>query len=134
MWFAGIDWADAHHDVAVVDETGRQQRRAAGGALGRGNGGARHLPAGLLPAAMRAPTPRPILPPDPEQVACIVETTHGLLITALLEAGFPVYPVNPKTLEHWRKPSGAKTDQHRRLSPGAQGPQRSGRAAPPGAR
>jgi transposase len=27
-----------------------------------------------------------------------------------LEAGLPVYPVNPKTLEKWRKPSGAKTD------------------------
>jgi transposase len=49
-------------------------------------------------------------PPDPEGIACIVETTHGLLITVLLEASFPVYPVNPKTLLHWRKPSGAKTD------------------------
>jgi transposase len=28
----------------------------------------------------------------------------------LLETGLPVYPVNPKTLEKWRKPSGAKTD------------------------
>jgi hypothetical protein len=23
MWYAGIDWADAHHDVAGVDESGR---------------------------------------------------------------------------------------------------------------
>jgi len=22
MWFAGIDWADAHHDVVVIDEEG----------------------------------------------------------------------------------------------------------------
>ena len=43
-------------------------------------------------------------------MACIIETNKGLLITALLEAGLPVYPVNPKTLEKWRKPSGAKTD------------------------
>ena len=45
-----------------------------------------------------------------DHVACIIETNKGLLITALLEAGLPVYPVNPKTLEKWRKPSGAKTD------------------------
>jgi transposase len=48
---------------------------------------------------------------DPEHLACIVETTQGLLITFLLEAGFPVYPVNPKTINPRRKASGAKTDQ-----------------------
>jgi transposase len=39
-----------------------------------------------------------------------VETNHGLLISSLLEAGFLVYPVNPKTVDRRRKPSGAKTD------------------------
>ena len=33
------------------------------------------------------------------------------LITFLLEAGFPVYPVNPKTANQLRKAAGAKTDQ-----------------------
>jgi len=103
MWFAGIDWADAHHDVAVVDEQGRQC-----GALR-----VAHSAAGLetLVNYLRGYTARPDAAPHPEQIACIVETTQGLLITALLEASFPVYPVNPKTLQHWRKPSGAKTDQ-----------------------
>jgi transposase len=45
-----------------------------------------------------------------ENLACIIETAHGLLITALLEAGLPVYPVNPKTVDRHRKPAGAKTD------------------------
>jgi transposase len=103
MWFAGIDWADAHHDVAVVDETGRQHSalRVAHSAAG--------LDA-LITFLRGYASTGSDTPADPEQIACIVETTHGLLITALLEAGFPVYPVNPKTLEHWRKPSGAKTD------------------------
>jgi transposase len=103
MWFAGIDWADAHHDVAVVDELGRQC-----GALR-----VAHSAAGVetLVNYLRGYTASPDASPQPEQIACIVETTQGLLITALLEAGFPVYPVNPKTLQHWRKPSGAKTDQ-----------------------
>jgi transposase len=49
--------------------------------------------------------------PEVEQLACIVETNHGLLITFLLEAGIPVYPVNPKTANQLRKAAGAKTDQ-----------------------
>jgi hypothetical protein len=37
MWFAGIDWADDHHDVVVIDADGHQlgTRRVA------------HTPAGL---------------------------------------------------------------------------------------
>jgi transposase len=46
-----------------------------------------------------------------EQMACILETTHGLLIASLLEAGWPVYPVNPRTVDQRRGASGAKTDR-----------------------
>jgi transposase len=46
----------------------------------------------------------------PEHLACIIETTHGVLITALVEAGLPVYPVNPATLQHLRSPARAKAD------------------------
>jgi len=48
---------------------------------------------------------------SPEELACIVETNHGLLITFLLEAGIPVYPVNPKSANQLRKAAGAKTDR-----------------------
>jgi Transposase len=48
--------------------------------------------------------------PTPQELVCLIETTHGLLITALLDAGIAVYPVNPKTVGRRRKPSGAKTD------------------------
>jgi hypothetical protein len=44
-----------------------------------------------------------------DQIACIVETTHGLLITNLLEAGVALYPVNPKTVDRKRAESCAKT-------------------------
>jgi transposase len=43
-------------------------------------------------------------------MACIVETSHGLLIASLLEAGWAVYPVNPRTVDRRRAASGAKTD------------------------
>src|SRR5438045_1314778 len=45
-----------------------------------------------------------------EQMACIIETTHGLLSAHLLETGWPVYPVNPRTVDRRRAASGAKTD------------------------
>src|SRR5689334_22726039 len=47
---------------------------------------------------------------EKEQMACIIETTPGLLIAFLLEAGWPVYPVNPRTVDRRRSASGAKTD------------------------
>jgi transposase len=105
VWYVGIDWADDHHDAAVVDETGHQvaKLRVSHSAEGR-----QHLAAFLLDLATRSSTLESA--PDLEQIACVVETNHGLLITALLEAGFPVYPVNPKTLERRRAPAGAKTD------------------------
>ncbi|MDP9382578.1 MAG: IS110 family transposase [Chloroflexota bacterium] len=95
MWYAGIDWADDHHDAAVIDDAGRQVATIR----------VEHSPEGLqkLTAFLRGIG-------DPQQVACVIETNHGLLITALLEAGFAVYPVNPKTVDRRRKPSGAKTD------------------------
>jgi hypothetical protein len=98
-WFAGIDWADDHHDLVVLDDTGQQLRtlRVA------------HTPAGLaqLTAALEQ-----ICGPDAKaQLACIVETNRGLLIAALLEAGFAVYPVNPKTVDRRRNAAGVKTDQ-----------------------
>jgi len=99
MWFAGIDWADDHHDLVVIDGEGQQvgARRV------------KHTPAGLTElteflASITGPERK-------AELACIIETTHGLLIAALLAAGYPVYPVNPKTVDRKRGAAGAKTDQ-----------------------
>jgi transposase len=48
--------------------------------------------------------------PSPEQLAGVVETNHGLLITSVLEAGIPVYAVNPTLANQLRKVAGARTD------------------------
>ena len=60
MWFAGIDCADAHHDIAIVDEVGQQQGmlRVAHSAVGLED----------LVSFLRGYSAT-----DPEQVACIVE-------------------------------------------------------------
>ncbi len=97
MWYVGLDWADTHHDIVVLDEAGRRvdSRRFA-----HSHDGLNELKQCLLSIAA-----------SPDQLACIVETSHGLLIAFLLEAGIPVYPVNPKTANQLRKAAGAKTDR-----------------------
>jgi transposase len=98
MWYAGIDWADTHHDALVLDEQGHQ----------RGSVHVDHTPEGL--AKLNTLLESITGPDQKEQMACIIETTHGLLIAYLLEAGWPVYPVNPRTVDRRRSASGAKTD------------------------
>jgi len=99
MWYVGIDWADDHHDTVVIDDAGK---RVAATRVPHTADGLAELITFL----------RGICDVDaqPEHLACIVETNRGLLIAALLEAGVPVYPVNPTTVDRQRKPSGAKTD------------------------
>jgi transposase len=98
MWYAGIDWANEHHDVLVIDETGRQV----------GTLRVDHSPQGM--SKLNTFLEQIIGSESKDQMACIIETTHGLLIAHLLEAGWPVYPVNPRTVDRRRAASGAKTD------------------------
>lgn len=100
MLYCGIDWASDHHDVCLLGEDGvvRWRRRIG------------HDPAGIdeLRAAIA------VHEPDPAQVAVGVETSHGLLVGALVEAGYVVHPINPKAAERFRdrrKPSGGKHDR-----------------------
>ena len=98
MQFCGIDWATDHHDALCIDEQGHQL----------GSIRVAHSPDGL--GQLDAYLERMAGPGGKDQIACIIETTHGLLIAHLLEQGWAVYPVNPRTVERRRAPSGAKTD------------------------
>jgi len=97
MWYVGLDWADTHHDVEVLDEAGK---RVGARRFAHSHTGLHELKQFLLSIAAA-----------PEHLACIVETNHGRLSTFLLEAGIPVYPVTPKTANQLRRAAGAKTDQ-----------------------
>jgi transposase len=99
MVFVGVDWAEAHHDICVVDEAGK--------VLGK-----RRVPAGLegvrqiheLVAAQAE---------QPEQVVVGIETDRGLLVGALLAAGYQVYAINPLSASRYRErhvTSRAKSD------------------------
>jgi transposase len=98
MYYAGIDWADQKHDALVLDEAGRKLGSIR---VAHTTEGLDKLDAWLL---------NTLGGQDKQQMACIIETNHGLLITFLLEHGWPVYPINPRTVDRKRSASGAKTD------------------------
>lgn len=98
MLYIGVDWADQKHDALALDEAGRKL-----GAIR-----VAHTAEGL--SKLDAWLVQLLGESDKEQMACIVETNHGLLISFLLERGWPVYPVNPRTVDRKRSASNAKTD------------------------
>jgi transposase len=85
----GIDWAEDHHDIALVDRDGKllAHQRVSDDAAGL----ARLLD--LL--AQHGDTPD-----DPVPVA--IETPRGLLVACLRATGRPVYPVNPMAVARYR--------------------------------
>lgn len=96
MLGVGIDWAESFHDVA----------------LGRPGEGVidqfriRHGPAGVDRLVARCLE----LEPDPAEVRVVLETRHGLLVEALVDAGFTVLPVNPDLVARRRGPAKKKDD------------------------
>jgi len=65
-----------------------------------------HGPAGVARLVARCLE----LEPDPAQVRVVLETRHGLLVEALVDAGFSVLPVNPDLVARRRGPAKKKDD------------------------
>jgi transposase len=85
----GIDWAEDHHDIALVDHDGKLlcRRRISDDAAGL----AQLL--GLL--AEHGDNPE-------HSVPVAIETPRGLLTACLRATGRPVYPVNPMAVARYR--------------------------------
>jgi transposase len=85
----GIDWAEDHHDVALVDADGTlvAKRRISDDAAGF-----------ALLLALFADTGDD--PKDPTPVA--IETNRGLLVACLRATGRQVYAINPKAVDRYR--------------------------------
>ena len=106
MLFVGDDWAEDHHDVEIVDGTGRTLAR-------------RRFPEGLagmtrLHALIAEHLPEPSGPADPApQVVVGIETERGPWAAALVAAGYRVFAINPMSSARYRErhsTSGAKSD------------------------
>jgi transposase len=96
----GIDWATAHHDVAVVDADGRVVARER---VGNDAAGFSRLLTLLAEAGDSAAHPIPVA----------IETDRGLWVAALRETGRVIYPINPLAASRYRARyavSGAKSD------------------------
>src|ERR687898_591046 len=102
--FVGIDWAEDHHDVCVMDERGKV---AAKGRVGNDLAGLARVH-DLVASAV----PDDVEDEDVEVVVGI-ETDRGLLVRALVAAGYRVLAVNPLAVDRYRdraRVSGAKSD------------------------
>ena len=95
----GIDWAEAHHDVALVDTAGATLAKLR---IGTGIAGFTALLALIAEHA-----------DDPKSVPVAIETDKSLIVAALQAAGFTVYAINPRAVARYRERSaqaGGKSD------------------------
>src|SRR5437764_4524691 len=97
MWYTGIDWADEHHDALTIDEKGHQM----------GSIRVDHTPQGF--AKLDTFLMQIIGSASREQMACIIETTHGLLLVHMLEAAWPLCPANHRAVGRGRSASAARS-------------------------
>lgn len=95
----GIDWAESHHDIAIVDGDGTRLAKL-------------RIDTGLvgftaLMALLAEHTD------DPASVPVAIETDKNLIVVALQAAGLTVYAINPRAVARYRERSaqaGGKSD------------------------
>ena len=86
--FVGNDWAEEHHDVYVMDASGK---RLAGERIAEGPDGIRRFHQLMA-----------IHAEQPDHVNVGIETDHGLWVEALAAAGYRVYAINPLAVARYR--------------------------------
>lgn len=95
----GIDWAEDHHDAAIMSASGSIERRLRFSADAAGF-------TELLTAIAEHGG-------HPDETSIGIETDKNLLVTALKEAGFTVYALNPRAVARYRErfgQAGGKSD------------------------
>ena len=92
----GDDWAEAHHDVEIVDETGKRLGRLR---LPEGIEGISRLHA-LIAAAMPEEWAELDDAEAAHRVKIGIETERGPWVAALIAAGYEVFAINPKATSH----------------------------------
>ena len=99
MLFVGVDWAEKHHDICVMNEAGTALQLFR---IAEGIKGIERLHATLAEHCQ-----------EPGEVVVGIETDRGLLVGALSAAGYEVFAINPMSVDRYRdrhSTSGAKSD------------------------
>ena len=101
MIYLGIDWAEAHHDVCLLDEAGERLEKA-------------RIPDGLeglrrVHQLVSAHTDQP------QTVIVGIETDRGQLVQGLVASGYQVYALNPFAVSRYRD---RHTTSHAKSDPG----------------
>jgi hypothetical protein len=110
MLFVGDDWAEDHHDIEVQDEGGRRLARAR---LPEGIAGLSRLHE-LLAEHLTDDDVDPETGFVAQNVIIGIETDRGTWVSALVAAGYQVFPLNPVQVARYRErhgASGAKSDR-----------------------
>jgi transposase len=100
--FIGDDWAEDHHDIEVMDTTGRRLAKA-------------RVPEGVTGTARLHAMIAEHLGQDTQDtdVKIGIETDRGPWVAALIAAGYTVFAINPLSVARYRQRhnvSGAKSD------------------------
>jgi transposase len=97
--FVGVDWAEDHHDLEILGGDGR---RLATARIAHGVAGVAEMHE-LIGAYAE----------EPGEVKVGIETDRGLIVHALVGAGYEVFAINPRVADRYRDRhalSGAKSD------------------------
>lgn len=101
MLFVGVDWAEDHHDVCVLDE--------GGGVVSKGR-----VPDGVAGLSRVHELIAAGIGDEGDPVVVIgIETDRGVFVRALIASGYEVVAVNPLSVDRYRdrhRVSGAKSD------------------------
>ena len=101
LWTLGVDWGSMNHQACILDDEGRVRGERS---FPHGGEGLRELVGWTLRQTKSAP----------EGIGVAIETPHGPVVEAVMEAGFDLHSLNPKQLDRFRdrhSPAGAKDDR-----------------------
>lgn len=100
MYYIGIDWADEEHYAYITDDSGQKLDSFP----------IKHSEKGMNKLQSRVHKFSRKL----DNVLFSIETDKGLVTSTIMDWGYPVYPINPKSVNSYRdryKPSGIKSDE-----------------------
>ncbi|MFB8283072.1 IS110 family transposase, partial [Nocardia colli] len=88
--YCGIDWAEGHHDIAIIDAAGKLVTKKR---IGDDPAGFAALTQLLTDAGDTAEDPIPVA----------IETPRGLLVATIRASGRPIYAINPMAVARYRE-------------------------------